>query len=725
MDYGISGRGKDISIKYKYRRLSGHDTIRVIELLPERDGEEILIYLHEVTLQEAPAYQALSYEWGKTKGSHSIRCDGSVLLVTINLLAALRRLRFSTFRRYLWIDAICINQEDMEEKTQQVAMMGQIYKFGHKALIWLGEAGPGTAKAIAKLQDLAQEQEKMEAKKEKFFRDYYHKESKSRQGDGQAYFRLSAHLVPSSLGASLKVQFEWEAKFEELLKAQSRFVEDLNGDFWQGLCDIFSRTYFQRLWIIQEVVLSPTADVLCGADRCSWSIFSAAARYLRVCLKLPCDQILNIILQIADMKGNMSYKYPDIMHLGYDHDEAGVWVSEALDHLKAAELKIRRSLPFLLINFSRSKAQDPTDRIVALLSLTNETSQRLLKPNYSLGAGHAYQQAMMAAFSQNMGLILLEKFVPPSLSHIPGTPSWVPDFASFSPWCDALKFSEEHDLDHDPYGIEDSFIHCVFTVHGDVLSAWGEVLDSVAYCTPIISPAEMYHFQSNTSIREGHLILDQCPPKVHDFTHIASVQEGVLCYESNPWLLETPILDIIQSHNGQAALQDNGTSLSDYRIHASYGTRKSKVDGSQNSDPRDFWLSQWQSINTALQLGQVEEQDLSDLESGLMKWKSENRDDLIALIHHWAQQKWSSRLYVHNQGRQLLRTTNGWLAIGPVGINSVKVGDIIVSLGVRSAFYALRPLADGTHLLRGLVEVEEYSAGNFKGFNLLREFKIR
>ena len=662
---------------------------------------------------------------GKPKGSHLIRCDSSILLVTTNLLAALRRLRFSTLRRYLWIDAICINQEDTEEKTQQVAMMGQIYKFGHKALIWLGEAGPGTTKAMAKLQDLAQEQEKIEAKKEKFFRDYYCKESKRNQGGGQSYFRLSAYLVPSSLDASLKVQFEWEAKLEELLKAQSRFMEDVNGDFWQGIYDIFSRTYFQRLWIIQEVVLSRTADVLCGADRCSRSIFSAAARYLRVCLKQPCDRILNTILQIADMRGNLSCKYPDIMHLGYKDDEAGVWVSEALGHLQTAELKIRRSLPFLLITFSRSKARDPTDRIVALLSLTNETSQRLLKPNYSLGAGHAYQQAMMAAFSQNMGLILLEKFVPPSLSHIPGTPSWVPDFASFSPWCDALEFSEDHDLDHDPYGIEDNLIHCAFTVHGDLLSACGEVLDSVAYCTPIISPAEMYHFHSNIAVRKGYLILDQFPPNMHDFTHIASVQEGVLYYETNPWLLEPSILDIIQSHNGQAALQDNGTSLSDYRIHASYGTRKSKADGSQTPDPRDFWLSQWQSINKAFQLCHLEEKDLSDLESGLKEWKSENRHDLIALIHQWAQQKWSSRLYVHNQGRQLLRTTNGWLAMGPAGINSVRVGDIIVSLGARSAFYALRPLADGTHLLRGLVEVEEQSAGNYKGPNLRQKFKIR
>jgi len=638
------------------------------------------------------------------------------MLVTTNLLAALRRLRFSTLPRYLWVDAICINQEDMEEKTQQVAMMGETYKFCHKALIWLGEAGPGTTKAMATLQDLAQEQEKFEIKKENYLRDYHRKESKRN------------YLVPpaaSVLGTVLRIQSEWETKLQDLLKTQSKLVEDVNGDFRDGLYNLFSRTYFQRLWILQEVVLSPTADVLCGADRCSWNIFSMAARYIRACLKLPCDRILNVILQISDMKGNLSYKYPGIIHLGYEDDEAGVWVSEALYHLKAKELKLKSSLTSLLITFSRSKARDPTDRIVALLSLTNDATQRWLKPNYSLGAGHAYRQAMMTAFSQKMGLVLLEKFLPPSLSHIPGTPSWVPDFTCSSPWCNALEFSEENDPDHDPYGTEDNFISPPFKIYGDLLSVCGEVLDSIAYCTSIISRAEMYHFQPSPIIREGHLIVDSCPPKVHDFTFIASVQGGMLSYESNPWLLEKWILDIIQSHNGQAALQYNGSSLSDYRIHACYETRKAEVDGTQTPDPRDFWFSQWKSINKAFQLDQVEEKDLLDMESGLMEWTWENRDKLVALIHHWAQQKWSSELYVHNQGRQLLSTTDGWLALGPVGINGVKVGDLIVRLGSRSTFYAVRPLADGTHLLRGLVEVEGHSVGNRKETWDNREFKIR
>lgn len=107
MDFGVSDPAEDISTRYKYKRLSGHNAIRVIELLPECDGEEIHIHLHETTLEEAPAYQTLSYEWGGTKGSLLIQCSSSILLVTANLLAALRRLRFSTLRRYLWVDAIC------------------------------------------------------------------------------------------------------------------------------------------------------------------------------------------------------------------------------------------------------------------------------------------------------------------------------------------------------------------------------------------------------------------------------------------------------------------------------------------------------------------------------------------------------------------------------------------------------------------------------------------
>src|SRR5271167_515723 len=105
------GASQDAGRIYQYQSLSGLDSIRLVELLPLSEGEDIKIYLHETTLQESPAYQALSYEWGETEGSHPIWCDGSTLLVTSNLMTALKRLKLPTLRRYLWIDAVCINQE--------------------------------------------------------------------------------------------------------------------------------------------------------------------------------------------------------------------------------------------------------------------------------------------------------------------------------------------------------------------------------------------------------------------------------------------------------------------------------------------------------------------------------------------------------------------------------------------------------------------------------------
>jgi hypothetical protein len=71
-----------------------------------------------------------------------------------------------------------------------------------------------------------------------------------------------------------------------------------------------------------------------------------------------------------------------------------------------------------------------------------------------------------------------------------------------------------------------------------------------------------------------------------------------------------------------------------------------------------------------------------------------------------------------------LRTTSGWLAMGPVGINSVKIGDLIVRLGSRQAQYALQPLADGTHLLRGMVELESWATLKLRK-KIYQHFKIR
>ncbi|KAH8883497.1 heterokaryon incompatibility, partial [Thozetella sp. PMI_491] len=84
-------------------------------------------------------YEALSYVWGPPNFSESISCHGVACKVTPNLLAALRRLRYTNKDRTLWVDAICIRQSDIDERIQQVSRMGDIYSQASRVLVWLGD----------------------------------------------------------------------------------------------------------------------------------------------------------------------------------------------------------------------------------------------------------------------------------------------------------------------------------------------------------------------------------------------------------------------------------------------------------------------------------------------------------------------------------------------------------------------------------------------------------
>ena len=90
----------------------------------------------------APHYEALSYTWGESTQDHTILLNGGVRIsITDNLHRALRRVRYVTKIRTLWIDALCINQDDDIERSHQVQVMGLIYKTASCVNIWLGEPG--------------------------------------------------------------------------------------------------------------------------------------------------------------------------------------------------------------------------------------------------------------------------------------------------------------------------------------------------------------------------------------------------------------------------------------------------------------------------------------------------------------------------------------------------------------------------------------------------------
>ena len=130
--------------------------IRLLELLPGDDAH-IHCRMHIADLSSIPllridrisrTYEALSYTWHSQASTNTILCDGRLLRVTHSVYEALSSLRRSTVSRILWIDAVCINQADPQERTHQVGLMRQIYNRAALVISWLGEEDEHTATAF-------------------------------------------------------------------------------------------------------------------------------------------------------------------------------------------------------------------------------------------------------------------------------------------------------------------------------------------------------------------------------------------------------------------------------------------------------------------------------------------------------------------------------------------------------------------------------------------------
>ncbi|KAH9824611.1 HET-domain-containing protein [Teratosphaeria destructans] len=98
------------------------------------------LHLVETSLARAPPYQTVSYAWGDSDRRCSMAlANGEIIDITNHLSVALPYFLAATKHEYLWIDQICINQMDLDERAQQVSMMGQIYEKGDGVLVFLCE----------------------------------------------------------------------------------------------------------------------------------------------------------------------------------------------------------------------------------------------------------------------------------------------------------------------------------------------------------------------------------------------------------------------------------------------------------------------------------------------------------------------------------------------------------------------------------------------------------
>lgn len=175
-----------------------------------------------------PAYETLSYVWGSSVKSAVVTIDSAKgparLGVTESLITALRYLRYTDKPRTLWIDAICLNQEDYIELSQHVPRMGDIYRLAYTGTAWLGAQDSGSSHAFSTLRYLG----------------------------GQTIGEQGAGLLFCSPDAKEK---QWYDPDFELPYSQHT---------WNAIRALLQRPWFNRLWVVQEI--QPASVMQCGQN---------------------------------------------------------------------------------------------------------------------------------------------------------------------------------------------------------------------------------------------------------------------------------------------------------------------------------------------------------------------------------------------------------------------------------------------------------------------------
>ncbi|KAH7473185.1 hypothetical protein FOMA001_g12636 [Fusarium oxysporum f. sp. matthiolae] len=192
--------------------------IRILHILPGQYGDPVRCTLHTMSLYDNPCYEALSYSWGDPYICHVIEVDGQEATATRNLYNALRRLRFVDKTRYVWADALCINQADTAERTHQVGLMRNIYSSTTEGILWLGEfSGDGDTGANSISQETA--------------------------------------ATAFELVRSLAADRHWNS--QEHAQSMAREESD-------ALAALLDLSWWQRAWTVQEAVLPKKATLYCG-----------------------------------------------------------------------------------------------------------------------------------------------------------------------------------------------------------------------------------------------------------------------------------------------------------------------------------------------------------------------------------------------------------------------------------------------------------------------------
>ena len=228
---------------YKYQQLS-NDSIRLLKLGPGIPGmsDPITCEIAEVQLCTQPEYEAISYTWGEYVSAAILVTPAGLIKIPPNLAIALKYLPLRGRPRYLWADSVCINQADITERSSQVAMMGEIFRQARSVLVWLGPGDERTGHVFDLFRTLS--------------------------------FKAKEYGVDQ---ASIDTaERPWQAFADGPTQRGRLDTVAIDYDF-NGMDELYSNPWFQRLWVVQEVALAREIHVYCGKHDIPWRNFVTAA----------------------------------------------------------------------------------------------------------------------------------------------------------------------------------------------------------------------------------------------------------------------------------------------------------------------------------------------------------------------------------------------------------------------------------------------------------------
>jgi len=327
--------------------------------------------LETFSLENAPKYEAISYTWGSPTKDHLVFFDGNWLPTTRSVYRIIQD-RASYFRtRLLWIDAVCINQENDAEKSVQVSMMGEIYHQAERVIIWLGD------------------------------------------------IRVRSSEVTTLMFLLEKLNYNIRNFEERMLRLDSQQFNAGTHESWEALGRMLTHPYWQRTWIIQEIAKARTVHILYGGRYISWDFFSLMVHQLGI---EPGNRIM--AQELVILKNDLFEILSGVIQIHL------IWViRETLTQGKPLSLEEALSYTY------QCMATDARDKVFALgnlVLLTDMEEQTDIQPNYSLAVQQVYIRTARYILSRQANIILLHGGIGQK-RNVSDLPSWVPDWTAQQP----------------------------------------------------------------------------------------------------------------------------------------------------------------------------------------------------------------------------------------------------------------------------------------------------